>query len=377
MIRTTQSFVENTDTMGQREISTKTLRDWLDSGKKVNVLDVRPLNEREEWKIPGSIHVDVYSELKKNNPKTFKSMEWDKSIPVVTVCAGGKTSLIAAKMLQNSGYEAYSLQGGMRTWRLSWNTADNAFDGFKIIQFRRTGKGCLSYLIISLDEALVIDASLPVEVYQDHLDQNRLNLKYATDTHIHADHLSRTKELAEKNGNKPSIPANDKLKYPFNSIADGDIISLGKIKVRAIGTPGHTFESTSYLIDNKVLLTGDTLFTNGVGRPDLKADREEADKKAIMLYYSIRKLIRLDGSIIVMPGHTSQPVAFDHQPIQSSLKDIMQDLPLLKKDEQEFIQYLLKRIPDPPENYLKIVEKNISGDFKDINTLDLEVGANR
>lgn len=148
--------------MEQKEINTQTLREWLDTGKKVNVLDIRPTHERAEWYIPGSIHIDAYEELKKNNPNALKSVDFDRSIPVVTVCAGGKTSLVAAQLLHKSGYESYNLQGGMKAWSLSWNTASLAFDYFEIIQFRRTGKGCLSYMIISDQEVMVVDPSLPV-----------------------------------------------------------------------------------------------------------------------------------------------------------------------------------------------------------------------
>lgn len=362
--------------MGQKEINTNTLRAWLDAGKKVNILDIRPTAEREEWNIPGSIHIDAYDELKKKNPDALKSVNFDKSIPVVTVCAGGKTSSIAAEILQASGYETYNLQGGMKSWSLAWNIAAIAFEDFEIIQFRRTGKGCLSYMVISHQGAIVIDASLPVEVYKEFLDQRGFVLNYAADTHIHADHLSRTKKLAEKYGIKPSLPSNDKLRFPFNPIGDGQDFSIGVINVKAIRIPGHTLESIAYLIDGKVILTGDTLFTNGVGRPDLKADKKEAETKATLLFHSIQKLTRLEQSIIVMPGHSSQPITFDHQPIQSTLKEVVENTPLLKESEQEFVKSLLKRIPNPPKNYLKIIEKNITGDFTDVIPVDLEVGAN-
>jgi len=363
--------------MEQPQINTNSLREWLDTGRKITILDVRPKHEREEWKIPESIHADIYDELNKHSPDALKSIELDKSVPVVTVCAGGNVSLIAAEMLKKTGYEAYSLQGGMKSWSLSWNTASTSFPDFEIIQFRRTGKGCLSYMIISDQEAMVIDASLPVEVYQDFLYKRRLKLKYVADTHIHADHLSRTKELAEKHSLKPALPSNDKVNFSFNAIADGQFFSIGRIKIKAIHTPGHTPESTCYLVHDKLLLTGDTLFTNGVGRPDLKASKKESETKATQLFHSIQKLIGLDQSITIMPGHTSQPVAFDNQPIQSLLKEVVKNTPLLKESEQAFVQSLLKRIPIPPENYLKIVEKNISGDFSDVNPIDLEAGANR
>ncbi|MEQ8551736.1 MAG: MBL fold metallo-hydrolase [Cyclobacteriaceae bacterium] len=330
----------------------------------------------EEWHIPGSIHTDVYDELKKNNPDALESVDFDKSIPVVTVCAGGRTSAVAASLLQKAGYEAFNLTG-MKGWSLSWNTASVSFDHYEIIQFRRTGKGCLSYLIISGGEAMVMDASLPVEVYREYLDKRNLALKFVADTHIHADHLSRSKELAECYGIVPSMPANDKLDYSFNPIRGGETLSLGKIGIKAIHTPGHTLESTSYLVGEKVLLTGDTLFTSGVGRPDLKANEEEVKHKASLLYHSLSKLLKLDKSILVMPGHTSQPIAFDDNPIQVSIGELLQNVPLLQREEVVFIQTLLSRIPATPENYLTIVEKNSSGDFSNINPVDLEAGANR
>jgi len=363
--------------MEPREINTTTLRKWLDTDKKVNIIDIRPAHERNEWHIPGSIHMDVQEQLKRNDQGALKSIALDKGVPVVTVCAGGKSSLIASGFLQKAGYDAYSLQGGMKSWSLAWNTASVSFDNFEIIQFRRTGKGCLSYLVISGNEAMMFDASLPVEVYQKALVQRKLTLKHAADTHIHADHLSRSKELADLFGIDPSMPANDKLSYSFIPVLDGTGYSIGDIKIKAIHTPGHTLESTCFMIDGKVLLTGDTLFTNGVGRPDLKSSQEEATEKSKMLFRSLTKLMDLDKSVMLMPGHTNRPVAFDRQPIQSTLKEVVETTPLLKESEEEFVQSLLNRIPNPPENYLKIVDKNISANFTDISAADLEAGANR
>ena len=363
--------------MEQKEINTNTLRQWLDSGKNVNVLDIRPTHEREEWYIPGSIHIDAYAELNKNNPNALEAINFDKSIPVVTVCAGGKTSMIAARLLHDSGYDSYNLKGGMKAWSLSWNTAQLSFDRFELVQFRRTGKGCLSYMIISGQEAMVVDASLPVKVYRDFIENQNLVLKYVMDTHVHADHLSRAKELAESFGLKPSIPKNDKLVYPFHSISDKTIFEVGEIQVKAIHTPGHTLESTSYHVDDKALLTGDTLFTNGVGRPDLKANEEEARDKAMLLYLSLKKLIELDSNVVILPGHTNQPIEFDGKPIKSNIGEVLQNVPLLHQVEDVFIQTLLSRIPATPANYLTIVEKNLKGDFADINPIDLEAGANR
>ena len=360
-----------------KQIDTNTLRTWLEKGKQVNILDIRPIQERTEWYIPNSIYFNAYDKLKANHPDALQGLHLDKTVPVVTICAGGKTSMIAADMLQKQGFEAYSLQEGMKGWSLSWNTARISFPNFEVIQFRRTGKGCLSYIVASNYQAIVIDASLPVEAYLEMLQKEKLTLKHVIETHIHADHLSRSKQLAEHSSAILHLPAPNKVNFDFVPVVDNTVFNIGSCSIKAIQTPGHTFESTSYLIDDKVLLTGDTLFINGVGRPDLKSNNEEAIQKSKLLYKSLQKILALDENIIVLPAHTSQPVDFDNKPIQIKISSIKKNVAMLQLTEEEFIDTLLQRIPPTPANYLSIVEKNIKGDFSDINPVDLEAGANR
>ena len=360
-----------------KEINTNTLRTWLQTGKRVNIVDIRPTKERLEWFIPGSIHFNIYDKLRAHNPDALRGLYLDKTVPVVTICAEGKTSKIAANLLRNEGFEAYSLQHGMKGWSLSWNTAKLLFPAFEIIQFRRTGKGCLSYIIASNNEAMIVDASLPIEAYHEMLQKEKLTLKYVIETHIHADHLSRSKQLATGSNATLHLPVPNKVKFDFVPVNDTVVFKISSISIQAISTPGHTTESTSYLVDDKVLLTGDTLFVNGVGRPDLKASDEESVLRSKMLYRSLQKLLALNENIIVLPAHTSQPVDFDSIPIQTTIGDIKKNVSLLKLTEPEFVNTILQRIPPAPANYLSIVEKNIEGDFSDINPLDLEAGANR
>jgi len=360
-----------------REITTGELRTWLEAGKKVSILDVRPLTERSEWFIPGSIYFNAYDKLKSNDPNALHGVHLAKNIPVVTVCAGGKMSLIAAGLLQKMDFEVYSLQGGMKGWSLSWNTAKISFPDFDVIQFRRTGKGCLSYLIASVDEAIVVDASLPVEAYQNYLLNENLKLKYVLETHIHADHLSRSKHLAENNNVPLNLPVSSIVSFDFIPVKDKMVFQIGSVSVKAIQTPGHTLESTSYLIDDKVLLTGDTLFINGVGRPDLKSSYDEAVQKSKMLYHSLMNLLELNENIIVLSAHSSNPIDFDNIPVKATIGSIKQNVAILKLKEEEFVSNVLQRIPPTPANYLSIVERNISGDITDINPIDLEAGANR
>ena len=113
-------------------ITTDSLREMLSSGEAVNIIDIRPKQERSEWFIPGSIHLDVYDMLKQNDATALNNVYLDKSVPLVTVCAGGKMSLVAADKLQQEGYTAFSLLDCMKGWSLAWNTAYQQFQNFEL-----------------------------------------------------------------------------------------------------------------------------------------------------------------------------------------------------------------------------------------------------
>lgn len=360
-----------------KTINTNTLCTWLAAGKPVSILDIRTASERAEWQIPGSIHVNAYDKLKQNDTSVFDQLYLDKNIPVVAYCGGGKLSLTAAELLAASGYDAWSLEDGMKGWSLAWNTASIQYPDFKVIQFRRTGKGCLSYMILSDGKAMVVDPSLDLSVYEEFLLHYKAELLFVAETHIHADHISRAKQLAEKQHAHLFLPALNKVNFSFEPITEKTSFEIGAIKITVIQTPGHTNESISFLVDEKLVLTGDTLFTNGIGRPDLKSSEAETLQKAKSLYHSLQKLLTLDDSIIVLPSHTNKPVDFDGKPIQSTIGITKNNLPILNLPEDDFITNILGKIPATPANYLAISELNITGNLADINPVDLEAGPNR
>jgi glyoxylase-like metal-dependent hydrolase (beta-lactamase superfamily II) len=360
-------------------VDVATLRNWLDIGKPLSVVDVRSLDQRQEWSIPDSIHADVYEQLKAGDIHALSNLELPVDKPVVTVCGAGIMSMRAAEQLQAQGYTVYSLEGGMQAWSAAWNTAyipTNNPD-LTILQIRRTGKGCLSYLVASQGEALVIDASLDERVYIGLAIMHGWQIRYVLDTHLHADHLSRSQQLANKTNSQLLLPVSQKFQFPYQAIDEHTTLTLGATRLQVIQTPGHTLESVCYLIDNEHLFTGDTLFIDSVGRPDLKASASELMLKASRLYHSIHKLLALPVVTQVMPGHTSRPVAFDQKPLLTTIGELSQSVPLLSLEETEFIDYLLDRIPPTPPNYLVISEINGSGDFASVDPAEVEAGANR
>jgi len=271
-----------------------------------------------------------------------------------------------------------SLEGGMRAWSLAWNAAEVRCPGSRarIVQLRRTGKGCLSYLIESSGDAAVIDASLDPQVYQRVADTHGWRIRTVLETHVHADHLSRARALAAGAGARLCLPATDRVAFESTPLNDGDIVRVGSAGLRALHTPGHTPESTSYLLDDRALFTGDTLFLAAVGRPDLEASAERARRRAHVLHASLRRLVALPPDTVVLPAHTSEPVAFDRQPISATLREVQERTSLLRETEETFVSQILTRLPPTPPNHHRIVALNEAGTLPDDPT-ELEAGANR
>lgn len=364
---------------GTPEIEVAELRAMLEAQRPVTVLDVRTSADRAEWAIPDSRHVDAYAALKAGDPEALTELELSADVPVVTVCGAGKMSQVAAEQLRARGIEARSLVGGMKAWSRAWNTAAVPLPTVTadVIQVRRTGKGCLSYLIGASGEAAVIDASLEPEVYLELAAQNGWVVSHVLDTHVHADHLSRSRQLAELSGATLHVPQTDRIDFPAAGVRDGDEITLGATRLTAMRTPGHTLESTSYLLDGQGLFTGDTLFLTGVGRPDLEASPEEARRRAGLLYRSLRRLAALPSETAILPGHTSSPVAFNGQPIVAMLADVLARVEVLHLAEAEFVELILSRIPPTPPNHASIVAFNEAGELPAGDPTELEAGANR
>ncbi len=361
-------------------ISLSRLRQMLEHEEPGVVVDVRPSTEREEWHIPGSIHFDAYDALKRNDPDALAGLELPDDEPIVTVCGAGKTSLTAAKQLRSQGKQASSLAGGMKAWSLAFNSADVSLEGTAadVVQVRRTGKGCLSYAVVSDGEALVIDAALPPDVYVELAERRGWDITHVADTHVHADHLSRSRPLAEAAGAELLLPDQQRASFPFRPLRDGDVLVIGHARLKVLRTPGHTVESTSYLLDESALFSGDTLFTDGVGRPDLEAGRQEASERAAALYESMQRLLEeIPAEAVVLPGHISRPVPFDGRAIGDSLGAVRERIDALSLPKDAFVERILKRIPPTPPNYERIVALNESGASAPDDVLDLEAGANR
>src|SRR5690606_4277310 len=175
--------------------------------------------------------------------------------------------------------------------------------------------GCLAqgaYYIESDGEAIVIDPLREVEPYIRKAEKRGAKIKYVLETHFHADFVSGHLDLAKKTGATIVYGPTAKPGFDAHIAEDGEVLALGKAQIKVIHTPGHTMESTCFLLMNEqgkeiALFTGDTLFIGDVGRPDL-AQKVVADltqeKSAAHLYESLHhKIMPLADDIIVYPAH--------------------------------------------------------------------------
>ena len=356
-------------------ITVAELQELLAAGRSVTVLDVRPPSD-VDWEIPGAIQVDAYADLQSGRLGPLAELNLAPG-PVVTVCEVGRTAAIATHLLRASGVEALTLDGGMRSWSLAWNTAQTTISDCQVVQVRRTGKGCLSYIVESQSEAIVIDASVDPDVYVRLLRERGWRLLAVADTHIHADHFSRSRRLAHLEGAALLVPTQDRAQFPFRPVADGERIVFGSMALVAMRTPGHTEESTTYLLSDTAAFTGDTLFLNSVGRLDLEGGtRQERASRARLLHMSVSRLLQLPEATQVFPGHVSEAIPFEGRMLGTTVGTIRDTVVLARLEEAAFVRAILARIPPNPPNHSRIVELNERGELPG-DPSDLEAGANR
>ncbi len=235
--------------------------------------------------------------------------------------------------------------------------------------------GCLAeaaYYIESDGEAAIIDPLRETAPYTERADSDGAKIKYILETHFHADFVSGHVDLAKKTGATIVYGPTAKANFDFHEATDGEILQLGKVKIKVLHTPGHTMESASFLLLDEndqphALFSGDTLFINEVGRPDLAVSTETSrEDLAGYLYSSLReKIIPLPDHVIVYPGHGAGSACGKNIGKESSdtlgrQKETNYALrPELTKEQ--FVDEVLNGILPPPQYFPKNAMLNKSG----------------
>ncbi|MBU6494833.1 MAG: MBL fold metallo-hydrolase [Acidobacteria bacterium] len=353
-------------------VTASTVVELLDADPEVFVLDVREPDEVEDWSIPGARNIPLGQLGDRFN-------EIPESSRVVVVCARGSRAENAARLLAERGRASAVLDGGMAAWADAYDTVDSVVAGATVVQVRRRGKGCLSYVIGAGDRAVVIDPSLEVEIYRSLAAEHGWSVAYVVDTHLHADHLSGSRRLVELTGAELWLSPHDPFSFGFHSLEDGLELSLTdgvSLVVSAVSVPGHTEGSTMYRLGEAAVFSGDTLFLESVGRPDLA---EQAEPFARALFRSLHeRILPLSDDTIVFPAHYG-PVVDVHvgTPVAAPLGELRHSLAALSLEEEEFVAWALTHVKDRPPNYQRIVRVNAGLEELSADVAELELGPNR
>ncbi|WEL19596.1 MBL fold metallo-hydrolase [Candidatus Nanohalococcus occultus] len=359
------------------------LKRRIDSGDKTAILDVRNQNDFEQWRLEGenleAVNIPYFEFL---DGEIEELVEKVPENPVV-LCAKGESSEYIAALLKQNGIDAKHLEDGMYGWAGIYEK-HRINEEPLIFQYQRPSSGCLGYMVISEGQAAVIDPLRAfTERYSQDAEKHGAQIKYVLDTHVHADHISGLRELAENTDAEPvmsekAVERGVTYSNKLETVQDGDRLAIGETEIEVIETPGHTTGMVSYKVD-KVVFTGDGLFTESVARPDLEEGEAGAEKAAKLLYSSLHdKILGLEDQTVVAPAHFSAAAEVgENNAYIRELGDLKHSMEALEMEKQEFVRFVVSDMPPRPANYEEIIETNLGvKQQSDEQAFELELGPN-
>lgn len=361
------------------------LHEKMNKGQSVFILDVRNREDYKDWKIEGkhlqSVNIPYFDFLDEDE-NTYKDLPKDTEI--IVICAKGGSAKMVAETLDEKGYKVSYLEHGMKEWSQFYHPVTVAMEeNMKLIQLNRLAKGCLSYMVISEGRALVVDPGRHIDEYTKLAQQENVTIEHIMDTHCHADHISGGPELAKQTGAKYYISSGEMQdsKIPFEPLENHEAIQFGSVnvKIMAMPTPGHTPGSTSFLINDQYLLSGDTIFVGGLGRPDLGG---KAKEWAQSLYDTVfQKVSNLSDDILVLPTHFADIKEINENGfVGALLGDIRKANEIMRTENREqFTEMVVSTAGQAtPPNYEEIVDINRGiMEVTAEKATELEIGPNR
>jgi len=356
-------------------ITPRELEDEIRAGVALTLVDVRSPDDFAGWRIDAG-----NGRLVNLAADDAAAHAGELDAPVRVICNRGNTSARAASALAKAGVEARSVIGGMVAWsRLLEAAPVEIGTDTRVVQFRREARGCLSYLVARDGRALVVDPAPDVQCYLDEAARLGAGIVAVLDTHIHADHVSGARELADRTGARLHLSAaalargvtfDDRVE----AVADGTRIELGGADLRVVALPGHTTDNVGVLVDGRALIAGDSLFADAVARPDLEAGDEGAAGAAATLYRTLHERVAtLPAQTLLLPCH--YPGGRLEAAVVTPVGEAIERVASLKLDAGGFARAVIAAMPPRPANHLAIIAANL-GEDEHPDAGSLEVGAN-
>lgn len=385
------------------ELTVEELKQRLDRGDPLFVLDVRSPREFDRWRIegvrgPAVLNVPYTRILATAGEDDLAKAAADyaaehlrdrlpRDRPVVAVCAKGGASAFVAEGLRSLGYEAANLRGGMAAWGDHYEFRTVLEEGdLAVHQVVRPARGCLSYIVAVRGEAVVLDPLRHHDRYAGFAAQRGLRVVRVLDTHAHADHISGGRALARSLGVPYGLHPYDGIHpmdglpatFDYEPLWDGWRLELGASLLEARHVPGHTLGHLVFLLDGRVLFSGDSIFLRSIARPDLGGKPEAW---ASLHYRSLRLLTDLAGETLLLPGHFGSPEeAGPGGLFAARLAEVCasnEGLKMAAGSEEAFTAYILSSLPSFPPQYVDI--KRVNAGLLDVSeeaASELELGKN-
>ena len=373
-------------------ISPELLRQRLRNEPDTQLLDVRPAEDYDSWHVPGSVNIPFALGDTLDMDRFVEETEFDLDDELVVICAEGKSSRAIADALEDHGAENVAVvQDGMIGWSQLYELTaiPTVAPALEIFQVQRVAKGCLGYVIGDphTGRVAVVDPTRHLDEFRRVAGDNDMEITRVIDTHIHADHISGGRRLADDVDAAYHLPvgaADRDITLAFDPLEPNEVLSVGDIEIKAIHTPGHTAEAMSLLVGTDAILTGDTLLTNGVGRTELQFDGDSAATGAEALYESVhRSILTLPDGLTVLPGHFSAEEEREFrtvgEPIRTTVRALRTEVPILQASKSDFVERLSTDPPRKPPNYDRVIRINTGREMPadEEDAANLELGPNR
>lgn len=361
----------------------------LDQGEPLQVLDVRAPDKVTKGHIALGQAIDFHA-LPNSRLLALPALDAlgiDGARPVIVVCGHGNSSQRATSFLRAHGVEAYSVRGGMAAWETVYVPRSLAPTPTieRIVQLDRVGKGALSYVLVSSGEAVVVDPGRHVERYDAVLADLGARPITVVDTHMHADYVSGGRAAAARWGVPYHVHAADAVspfdgtpgRLSFTAIEEDTQLRFGRASLHVAHTPGHTLGSVTLFSGDGLALSGDFVFVQSLGRPDLGG---QAAAWAQQLWTSLeRARAEWPGELLVLPAHYAAEVERRADRTVGARWDvIVATNPALNlRDRVEFLSWVAAHNTPPPVAYgtIKLVNLGLV-DVSDAQAETLESGPN-
>lgn len=359
---------------------------WLTSRQDFLLLDVRNNEEFGRFKVEGPYPINMinvpYMEFIEHEAESVAQVPTGKIIRIV--CAKEGSAKYIGEILMNHGFEdvAY-LKEGIKSWGNMLAPVEIAKgDSYRLFQFIRPGKASCSYGLVCGNEMMVFDPAKNIDAYLQFAEQQNAKIVKTFETHRQADYISGSWPIQRAVSAAIMAPDPDfsVARFEYTPVNDGDVhtFASGGPSVKVIHTPGHTPGSTSYLIDDRYLITGDTVFILSIGRPDLGGQAEAWSR---MLFETMKDIIiPMNEETLILPGHYMDwsEANHDHAFVASMGEIKKKNADIYQIDnEADFYQFIKSNMRKQPDEYAKIREINAGLEEPDMEQQDiLDLGKN-